>query len=83
MGNFMTPDMLTKIYSGYSVIASIFRMLAGAVGSYLLTIMSIQYAMVVVGILFSVITVLFSIYMKSRIGLKPEEYTKKDVVCIG
>lgn len=31
MGNFMTPDILTKIYSVYSVIASIFRMLAGAV----------------------------------------------------
>lgn len=82
MGNFMTPDILTKIYSGYSVIASIFRMIVGGLGSYLLTIMEIQYAMVVVGILFSFITLLFTIYMKSRIGLKPEEYTKKDVVCI-
>ncbi len=83
MGNFMTPEILTKIYAGNSIIASIFRMLAGAIGSYLLTIMTIQYAMVVVGISFSVITLLFAIYMKTRIGLKPEEYTKKDVVCIG
>lgn len=83
MGNFMTPEILTKIYAGNSIIASIFRMLAGAIGSYLLTIMKIQYAMVVVGILFSAITILFAIYMKTRIGLKPEEYNKKDVVCIG
>lgn len=44
--------------------------------------MEIQYAMVIVGIGFSFSTLLFAIYMKSRIGLKPEEYSKKDVVCI-
>lgn len=82
MGNFMTPEILTKIYSVNSVIASIFRMLAGAIGSYLLTIMEIQHAMIIMGIALSFITLLFAIYMKSRIGLKPEEYTKKDVVCI-
>ncbi len=31
MCNFMTPEMLTKIYSIYSIIASIFRVIAGAV----------------------------------------------------
>jgi len=44
--------------------------------------MEIQYAMIVMGIGTSFITLLFAIYMKTRIGLKPEEYTKKDVVCI-
>lgn len=80
MGNFMTPEMLTKIYSVYSVMASMFRMSIGAIGSYLLTIMTIDRAMVVVGILFAIITLIFSRYMKTRIGLKPEEYTKKDIV---
>ena len=82
MGNFMTPEILPKIYSVHSVTASLFRMLTGALGSYLLTIMTIEYAMVTLGILFSLITLLFAIYMKPRIGLKPEKYTKKDVVCI-
>lgn len=82
MGNFMTPEILTKIYSIYSIMASVFRMLIGAIGSYLLTIMAIEYAMVVVGILCTIITLIFSKYMKTRIGLKPEEYTKKDLVYI-
>lgn len=82
MGNFMNPEMITKIYAVYSLIASTFRMLVGAIGSYLLTIMTIEYAMVVVGILFTIVTLLFSKYMKSRIGLKPEEYTKKDIAYI-
>lgn len=80
MGNFMTPEMLTKIYAVYSLIASAFRMLIGGIGSYLLTIMTIEYAMVVVGILFSIVALLFSRYMKTKIGLKPEEYSKRDVV---
>ena len=76
------PEILTKIYSVHSVMCSIFRMLIGAVGSYLLTIMVIEKAMVVVGILCTIITLILSRYMKKRIGLKPEEYTKKDLVCM-
>lgn len=80
MGNFMTPTMSTKIYAVYSLMASTFRMIIGGIGSYLLTITTIEYAMVIVGILFSIVTLLFSKYMKTRIGLKPEEYSKRDVV---
>lgn len=79
MGNFMTPEMLTKIYAVYSMIASLFRMLASAIGSYLLTFMTIEYAMVVVGFLFTISILIFAQYMKTRVGLKPEEYTEKDV----
>lgn len=79
MSNFMTPEMLTKIYAVYSLIASLFRMTAGAVGSYLLTFMTIEYAMIVAGSLFIVPILLLSQYMKKRIGLKPEEYSEKDV----
>lgn len=82
MGNFMTPEILPKIYSVHSVTASMFRTIVGGLGSYLLTIMTIEYAMLTIGLLFSFITLLFSIYMKPRIGLKPEEYTKKDIVCV-
>lgn len=80
IGNFMTPEILTKVYSVDSVIASILRMSICTVGSYLLTFMPIERAMVVVGILFTFVTLILSIYMKTRIGLKPEEYTEKDVV---
>lgn len=80
VGNFMTPEMLTKVYTVDSIIASICRMSICAIGSYLLTFMKIELAMVVVGILFTFITIILSIYMKKRVGLKPEEYTAKDVV---
>lgn len=79
MGNFMTPEMLTKIYAVYSMIASLFRMLASAIGSYLLTFMTIEYAMVVVGFLFTISILILAQYMKTRVGLKPEKYSEKDV----
>lgn len=80
IGNFMTPEILTKVYSVDGVIASVVRMSICAFGSYLLTFMNIEYAMVTVGVLFTIVTLLFAKYMKTRIGLKPEQYTKKDVV---
>lgn len=80
MGNFMTPEMLTKVYTTNSVIASAFRMIVSAIGSYLLTIMTIDCAMVVTGILFTFITLVLATYMKTRIGLQPEEYDSKDVI---
>ena len=80
IGNFMTPEILTKVYSVDSVITSILRMSICALGSYLLTFMPIEKAMVVVGILFTLVTLILSRYMKTRIGLKPEEYTEKDIV---
>lgn len=80
IGNFMTPEILTKVYSVDSVITSILRMSICGLGSYLLTFMPIERAMVVVGILFTFVTLILSRYMKTRIGLKPEEYTEKDVV---
>ncbi len=83
MGNFMPQEMLTKVYAIYSMIASVSRMLVGAIGSYLLTFMTIEYAMVVIGILFTIVMCLISLYMKTRIGLKPEEYTNKDIAYIG
>lgn len=80
IGNFMTPEMLTKVYTVDSIIASISRMSICALGSYLLTFMTIERAMIVIGVLFTFVIMLLSIYMKKRVGLKPEEYTTKDVV---
>lgn len=80
IGNFTTPEVLTKIYSASSVICSIFRMSVSAIGSYLLTIMTIEYAMVFVGIIFTMVITLLSIYIKSSVGLQPEQYKKRDLL---
>ena len=40
--------------------------------------MSTAYCMIIIGVIFTIIYVLLAKYMKTRIGLKPEEYSKEE-----
>ena len=40
--------------------------------------MEITYCMIIVGIAFTIMYILMEIYMKTRVGLKPEEYSKEE-----
>ncbi len=50
----------------------------GILASFLLDKMKTAYCMIIVGIAFTIIYILMGIYMKSRVGLKPEEYSKEE-----
>ncbi len=79
MNNFSNDKILTKIYSANSIIENVFRMIISLIGSFALTFMDIKYAMICVGILFTLILIAISSYSKTRLGLKPEEYKKEDI----
>ena len=53
-------------------------MLAGLLASFLLDKMATVYCMIVIGVLFTIIYILLGKYMKTRVGLKPEEYSKEE-----
>ena len=50
----------------------------GIMASFLLDKMSTAYCMIVIGIIFTIIYILMGKYMKNRVGLKPEEYSKEE-----
>lgn len=77
--NFSNPDINTKIYSAKSLIESFARAALCFFASFLLGISSIAYALVILGCLLTVTFIFLLDYMKTRIGLKPEEYKKKDI----
>lgn len=79
MNNFSDEKILTKIYSANSIIENLFRMIVCFVGSCTLNYMDIKYAMIFIGILFTIIAIMISSYIKTRLGLKPEEYKKEDI----
>ena len=79
MNNFSDDKILTKIYSASSIIENLFRMIICCVGSFALNYMDIKYAMIVIGLLFTAIGILISSYIKTRVGLRPEEYKKEDI----
>ena len=54
-------------------------MIIGVLGSYLLGITNTAHAEILIGIIAAIITIALISYMKTRIGLKPEEYKKDEI----
>ena len=79
LSNFTNPSILPKIYSINSTSRNLFRMITGFIGSYLLTITNTANSLILTGIIFTIVTVALISYMKTRTGLKPEEYKKEEI----
>lgn len=82
MANFVKPDTLLKIYSANSIIDNLVRMLVSYIASVTLNFMNIRYASLFIGTLFTAVVILISLYMKDRVGLKPENYDSKEIEVI-
>ena len=79
LSNFTNPTILPKIYSINSMSKNFFRMVIGFLGSYILSITNTANSLILTGIIFSIVTLSLISYMKTRTGLKPEEYKKEDI----
>lgn len=80
ISNFAKPNILTKLYSANSILSNILRMLVGFIGTIVLNNFNIKYAMIITGILFTMVIYFLYRYSKNKLGLKPEEYKKSDIV---
>lgn len=79
MNNFATEEVFTKIYTTESIISNLSKMIIGLVGSAILSNFNIKYSIIIVGAIFSILGFVLYEYMKTRVGLKPEEYPKEDL----
>ena len=77
--NFSNEKIDTKIFTVKNFLKSILSAVIGIMGSFLLDRMNISYCMFIVGFLTILVTILMSQYMKTRVGLKPEEYAKEEL----
>ena len=77
MGNFASDKMITKIYACNSMTANIMRAIIEYIGSIILLYMNIQYATLTIGISFTIICLIMSLYMKSRLGIMPKHSNNK------
>lgn len=77
--NFTSFNIRTKISSTFELIRSISQILVALFASYLLTITTVTNNFIILGILFLIIMIRVIIYIKTRFGLKPEQYRKEDV----
>ena len=79
INNFATAKILPPIYSAKCISDNISRTIMTLGGSMLVGIWNISYSMIIMGIIILLISLGLTIYSKDKLGLKPDEYTQKDI----
>lgn len=79
LGNFTKEGILTQIYAVNAISKNILRAMISFFGSYLLRITNTANSFVIIGILLLIISIGLISYMKTRLGLKPEEYAENEI----
>ena len=77
--NFANEEIDTKIFVAKNFLGSILSAVIGLIGSFLLERMTTAYSMTTIGIMAIIITIMLSKYMKTRVGLNPNEYSKEEL----
>lgn len=77
--NFTTPKILPKIYAMNSISRNLFRIIISLFGSFLLRQTNTANSTIIFSIVFLFLAVEIVIFMKSRLGLKPEDYKIEDI----
>ena len=77
--NFSNEKIDTKIFAAYNLFRNAFRCVGGIFASFLLEKTITAYCMIIIGIIFTIIYILMEKYMKTRVGLKPEEYSDEEI----
>lgn len=79
MSNFTNEEIDTKIFTANNFLKGIAGAVSGMLAAFLLDRMETAYCMIIIGFIFGILMLLVCKFMKSRVGLKPEEYAKEEV----
>ncbi len=79
LSNFTNEEIDTKIFIANNFLRSISSALFGIFASFLLDRMETAISLIVVGIIFFILIILVNKFMKTRVGLKPSEYSKEEL----
>lgn len=79
INNFTTHKIRNRISSFYYLMENIIRSIVLLGVSYLMGVTSTSNTFIIIGIIYIVIIGLLLYNMKTKVGLKPEEYGKRDI----
>lgn len=79
LNNFTTHKIRNKISSVYNLIENISRCIIALISSILLKYTTTANTLLIIGSAYTVILIAMLINMRGKVGLKPEEYTEKDI----
>ena len=78
--NFTTEENRNKITFTYEFIGGIAASIFSILGGLLLEVINVENAFLIIGLLSLASMIVVLDYMRTRFGLKPEEYKKEDIV---
>lgn len=79
LNNFSNSKMVSKIYGANTIMNNLLRMVVAFIGTLVLDSFNIKHTMIIVGMIFTVVVYLLFVYMKPRVGLKPDKYRPEDI----
>lgn len=77
--SFATPNMRVKISTTFDLVKSISSFVIAMFCSSLLKSLTPQLSFLIIGVIFTIILIVVLVWMKDKFGLKPEEYSSKDI----
>ncbi len=77
--NFTNVQMVEKVYSAYSIVTGIGNALISAIASAIVARCNLIYSTLIFGTISTLAMILLLKFMKTRVGLKPEQYRMKDI----
>lgn len=78
LGNFANKKINTKIYAVSQVFNNVAKVIGGFIATFLIDKTSTSKSMMIVGIIFTILFLICKKYMKTRVGLKPEQYSREE-----
>ena len=79
LSSFSTSDMRIKIFSANTLIEGFIGSIISFAGAFLLEYNSTAISSLIIGSICTLLIIILLEYMRTRVGLKPEEYSKKDI----
>lgn len=79
LNNFTTSSLRNKISSSYNMLESLFRSAICFLASFLLRYTTTSNTFIILGCMLTIIIVLMLDRMRTRVGLRPEEYKERDI----
>ena len=77
--NFTNVEVANKLYSAQSFVIGLGNLIICAFGAIISSNFSVKHSMIIFGIVFFTIMILILNYMRTRVGLDPNSYRKKDI----
>ena len=80
LNNFTNSEKRVKISTANNMLENLIASILVFVASWVLEVFDVQYSLIIVGCVFAIVIVLMLDYMRGKVGLKMEEYGKKEII---